>query len=174
MSGTPADCVRLALDHLLPQPQWVISGINAGGNLGCDIHYSGTVAAVREAVLHGVPGIAVSQYLARGRPLDWPRAARWTGEILEKLTALDWQPGTFWNVNLPHLLPEDPDPEIVPCSLDPAPLPLIYEVEPGRAIYAGNYQSRARTPGFDVDICFGGRIAVTLVRVAPCSSSATF
>jgi 5'-nucleotidase len=174
VSGTPADCVRLALDHLLPEPKWVISGINAGGNLGCDIHYSGTVAAVREAALYGVPGIAISQYLARERPLDWPRAARWTREILEKLMAVDWQPGTFWNVNLPHLLAEAPEPEIVACSPDPAPLPLNYEVAPGRAVYAGNYQSRARTPGSDVDVCFGGRIAVTLVRVAPCSSPAPF
>ncbi len=171
VSGTPADCVRLALDHLAPGPSWVLSGINAGGNLGCDVHYSGTVAAAREAVLHGVPAIAVSQYLARGRALDWPRTARWTRAILLKLMALPWEAGTFWNVNLPHLVPEDPEPEIVPCELDPAPLPLCYQVESGRAVYAGNYQARARAPGSDVDVCFTGRIAVTRLRVAPVCSS---
>jgi 5'-nucleotidase len=66
VEGTPADCVRLALHHLEPAFDWVVSGINAGGNLGTDVHHSGTVAAVREAVIHGRPGIAVSQYMARG------------------------------------------------------------------------------------------------------------
>ena len=67
MDGTPADCVRLALDHLTPGVDWVLSGINAGGNLGADVYHSGTVAAVREGVLHGVPGIALSHYIAAGR-----------------------------------------------------------------------------------------------------------
>src|SRR4051812_33752156 len=45
VEGTPADCVRLALDHLVPGFDWVLSGINAGGNLGTDVFHSGTVAA---------------------------------------------------------------------------------------------------------------------------------
>ena len=48
MAGTPADCVRLALHHLLPGVSWVLAGINRGGNLGTDVYHSGTVAAVRE------------------------------------------------------------------------------------------------------------------------------
>ena len=84
VAGTPADCVRLALHHLAPEPSWVLAGINAGGNLGTDIHYSGTVAAVREAVIHGVPGIALSHYIARGRPVDWDRAARWAEVVLRR------------------------------------------------------------------------------------------
>ena len=44
-------------------------------------------------------------------------------------------------------------------------MPLTYRVEEGRAVYTGNYQSRARRPRSDVDVCFGGQIAVTLVRV---------
>src|SRR4029453_10946704 len=60
VDGTPADCVRLALHHLAPDAAWVLSGINAGGNLGADVHHSGTVAAAREAVLHGRPAIALS------------------------------------------------------------------------------------------------------------------
>ena len=46
VDGTPADCVRLALHHLATEASWVLSGINAGGNLGSDVHHSGTVAAV--------------------------------------------------------------------------------------------------------------------------------
>src|SRR5262249_30588845 len=103
VAGTPADCVRLALDHLAPGVAWILSGINAGGNLGADVYHSGTVAAVREGVLHGVPGIALSHYMARGRVIDWPRAARWAAAVLARLLALPWEAGTFWNVNLPHL-----------------------------------------------------------------------
>ncbi len=61
LSGTPADCVLVALYAVLPQkPQVVISGINAGYNVGEDVFYSGTVAGAREAALLGVSGLAVS------------------------------------------------------------------------------------------------------------------
>jgi 5'-nucleotidase len=80
--------------------------------------------------------------------------------------AQEWEPGTFWNVNLPHLEPGQPDPDIVFCLTDPSPLPLHYKVEGDRSTYAGNYQSRRRRPGFDVDVCFSGRIAVTSIRIA--------
>src|SRR5579884_722134 len=96
--GTPGDCVRLAL-RLLPPPAWVLAGVNAGGNLGADVHYSGTVAAVREAALHGLPGVAVSQYRRKGLDFDWPRAARMAATALRELLARPWTPGTFWNVN---------------------------------------------------------------------------
>jgi 5'-nucleotidase len=170
VGGTPADCVRLALHHLVPQATWVLSGINAGGNLGTDIHYSGTVAAVREAVIHGVPGIALSQYMARGRVVDWQRASRWVGLVLSELIARPWQAGTFWNVNLPHLEHEEPDPEVVFCPLDPSPLPLSYRVASDLCVYNGDYQSRSRRPGFDVDVCFGGKIAVTLLSIVDSSA----
>jgi hypothetical protein len=80
--GTPADCARLALHVLAPDVSWVLAGINEGGNLGADVYHSGTVAAVREAVLHGRPGIAVSHYHKRGRVIDWQRAATWVPRLL--------------------------------------------------------------------------------------------
>ncbi len=166
VSGTPADCVRLALHHLAPEARWVLSGINAGGNLGSDVHHSGTVAAVREGVLHGVPGIALSQYLIRGRAVDWERAAGWARDVIGRLMARPWVPGTYWNVNFPHVAPGDHDPEVVFCALDPSPLPLVFDVQADLAVYAGNYQARARRPGSDVDVCFGGRIAVTLLHAS--------
>jgi 5'/3'-nucleotidase len=165
VDGTPADCVRLALHHLTPGVSWVFSGINAGGNLGADVHHSGTVAAVREGVLHGVPGIAVSHYIARGRTIDWSLATRMTVQVLRRLMEMRCEPGTFWNVNLPHLGAGDSDPEIIFCPLDPSPLPLNYRVESSQATYCGDYQSRPRKAHADVDVCFGGRIAVSLVRV---------
>jgi 5'-nucleotidase len=165
VAGTPADCVRLALHQLAPSPRWVLSGINAGGNLGADVHHSGTVAAAREAVLHGLPAVALSQYIARGRSVDWAQAARFAGEILSQLLVLPWEAGTFWNVNFPHPAPGGPEPEVVFCPLDPSPLPLNYRAEGPGFVYAGDYQKRAREVGSDVDVCFSGRIAVTLIRV---------
>lgn len=165
VDGTPADCVRLALDHLTPGVDWILSGINAGGNLGADVYHSGTVAAVREGVLHGVPGIALSHYIAAGRVIDWDRAARWATLVLRRLLAMSPGPGAFWNVNFPHPGPDEPDPQIVFCPLDPSPLPLTYHRGQGHATYAGHYHSRARRPRGDVDVCFSGQIAVTLIRV---------
>lgn len=61
VSGTPADCVKLALSHLLPKaPDMIVSGINAGANVGVDVLYSGTVSAATEGALAGVPALAVS------------------------------------------------------------------------------------------------------------------
>ena len=164
--GTPADCTRLGLLHAVPDAKWVLSGINHGGNLGADVYYSGTVAAVREAVLHGWPGMAVSHYRKAGMDFDWPRATRWLTPILADLVARPVEQGFFYNVNLPHLPSEAADPEIVWCELDPKPLPLnyVHEEESG-LYYAGDYNLRGRTPGADVDVCFGGRIAVTAVRL---------
>ena len=62
-NGYPADCIILALVHLLKnrtKPDLILTGINQGGNLGLDIYYSGTVAAAREGAFHGIPAIALS------------------------------------------------------------------------------------------------------------------
>ena len=164
--GTPADCARIGLLRLVPNAKWVLSGINHGGNLGADVHYSGTVAAVREAVLHGWPGAAVSHYRRKGMEFDWERAANWVARVLADLLARPTEPGLFYNVNLPHLGPADDDPEIVFCPLDPHPLPLSYRHEQDSELYYdGDYHARQRTRGADVDVCFGGRIAVTAIRL---------
>src|SRR5947207_7711855 len=105
VAGTPADCVRVGLHTLAPDAAWVLSGVNAGGNLGADVWHSGTVAAVREAVLHGRPGIALSQYHRKGLDHDWERAAAWVLPLIRDLVGRPWKPGTFWNINLPHLEP---------------------------------------------------------------------
>jgi len=165
LDGTPADCTRVALSHLvpelLPEIDWVISGINEGGNLGADVYPSGTVAAVREGVLLGKPGIAVSQYRRSRRPVDWERAARWTHAVISQLVMRDAPPRRFWNVNLPDPETDGPTPPVIFCDLDPNPLPVVYVVEEGRLHYRARYQDRLRHEGRDVDICFRGAISVT-------------
>jgi 5'-nucleotidase len=161
VDGTPADCVRAALHVLEPEATWILAGINAGANLGADVYISGTVAAVREAVLHGKPGIAVSWYQQRGLPVDWSQTASWLTPVLQALVAEPWTPGTFWNINLPHLQPGAAVPEMVVCPLDPHPLPVQFRRDGDFLHYAGNYHERRRAQGADVAVCFAGKIAVT-------------
>ena len=165
VGGTPADCTRLAISHLCPDVKFVLSGINPGGNMGVDVYISGTVAAVREAAMHRIPGIAVSQYRKGKRNIDWDTAARWTTGVLDELLTRSLEPGSFWNVNLPHLLPGDPDPDVVFCEPCTQPLPVDYRLEGDEFYYAGEYGKRDRTPGTDVDVCFSGHIAVTQLRL---------
>jgi 5'-nucleotidase len=169
LEGWPADCARVGLLIVAPGTQWLVSGINEGGNLGADVYMSGTVAAAREAALLGVRAIAVSQYVKRHVPLDWEQSAAWAAEVLRRLLAAPLEVGDFWNVNLPHLPPGEANcPPIVECRLDPHPLPVRYESTEGGLVYLGNYHSRAREPGSDVDECFAGRIAVTRLSVRGC------
>ncbi len=164
--GTPADCTRLGLTRVVPDATWVLSGINHGANLGADVYYSGTVAAVREAVLHGWPGVAVSHYRKADAVFDWERATDWITPLLGELLARPIEAGLFYNLNLPALPQGVADPEVVWCPLDPNALPLNYRHEEESDLYyAGDYHLRKRTPGADVDLCFSGRITVTAVRL---------
>ncbi|MCD8490071.1 MAG: 5'/3'-nucleotidase SurE [Desertifilum sp.] len=165
IQGTPADCTRLALTQLFPDAQCVLSGINAGGNLGVDVYISGTVAAVREAALLGVPGIAISHYIKKGLPIDWEFAAQLTAGILAELLSQPWEPGTFWNVNLPHLAPDADSPELVFCQPCKQPLPVNYRVEGNEYYYVGKYSDRPLTPGSDVEVCFSGNVAITQLKL---------
>lgn len=165
IGGTPADCVRIALNHLIAAPRWVLSGINAGGNLGSDVYISGTVAAVREAALYRIPGIAISQYRQGGRAIDWDVSAQLATQVLLKLFSRFWEPGTFWNVNLPHLASGAPVPDMVFCPPCTQPLPGNYRIEGDYFHYVGEYAKRQRNPGSDVEVCFSGRIAITKITL---------
>ncbi|MDX2228608.1 MAG: 5'/3'-nucleotidase SurE [Leptolyngbyaceae cyanobacterium bins.349] len=165
IAGTPADCVRLALSHLVPNVQWVLSGINSGGNLGADVYISGTVAAVREAALHRIPGIAFSHYRQGKREIDWDFASHLVQPLIQQLLAHAITPGGFWNVNLPHLQAGATKPDVVFCEPCTQPLPVAYRNEAEGFYYVGNYAERQRDPGGDVDVCFSGQISVTKLRL---------
>lgn len=161
IAGTPADCSRLALTQLFPEADWVLSGINAGGNLGVDVYISGTVAAVREAAILGKRGIALSHWIKRPLSLDWDVAAQRAARVLAELMAKPLPAGAFWNVNLPHLEPGSPEPERVYCPVSTAPLDISYRRDSEAFYYDGGYLTRERQAGTDVDICFGGNIAIS-------------
>jgi 5'-nucleotidase len=167
IDGTPADCVRVALGHLRLEVDWVLSGINPGGNLGADVWMSGTVAAVREAALWRVPGIALSQYRRSREPVDWPRAMSWAKTVLKQLLGEALEPGRFWNVNIPDP-PESPRDEVPPireCTLDSRPLDVRYEAAGDQVHYRGRYRDRPYEAETDVDQCFRGSIAVSKLQV---------
>ncbi|MDR3341311.1 MAG: 5'/3'-nucleotidase SurE [Treponema sp.] len=99
-SGTPADCVMMAILGALPvKPDLVVSGINEGANIGTDIIYSGTAAAARQAGLYRVPAVALS--LVGSKPFYWDQTVAYAVEHLEEFAGL-WKPDTFINVNIPN------------------------------------------------------------------------
>ncbi len=99
-SGTPADCVKLALHELLGQePDLILSGINHGPNLGTDIFCSGTVAAALEGTLVGIPSMAVSVASFQWKDFDF--AGTLTMEIVEKVIAQNWPKKLLLNLNIP-------------------------------------------------------------------------
>jgi 5'-nucleotidase len=165
LTGTPADCVRLAVTTLFPDIDWVLAGINRGGNLGADIFTSGTVAAVREAALLGRPGIAVSQYIRKGVALDWEHSVELALPVIAQLIAEGCRPKEYWKVNLPHLDVRKTEAResaaVIRCVPDNEPLDVRFRQDGDSFHYAGSYPTRRRTPGRDVEQCFGGSITVS-------------
>jgi 5'-nucleotidase len=101
-SGTPSDCVKLALFSLLDDwPDLVLSGINHGPNLGTDVLYSGTVSAAMEGTIEGLPALAVSSADYRWRQFD--AAAELALDVAERMWTAGWPPSTLLNLNVPPL-----------------------------------------------------------------------
>jgi 5'-nucleotidase len=104
VDGRPADCVKLAINQLLPkQPDLVVSGLNAGANVGINVIYSGTVAAAIEAAFLGLPAIATSLFLKKEVPADFAGAARISRETIESVLAHGLPGGQILNINIPAL-----------------------------------------------------------------------
>ena len=99
-SGTPSDCVKLGLWALLDQkPDYVLSGINQGSNLGTDVLYSGTVSAAMEGVIEGIPGIAFS--LTSFACREFEPAAKFARMLLDQLAENPLPQLMLLNVNVP-------------------------------------------------------------------------
>lgn len=111
-SGYPADCTIMGFGHVMrARPDIVISGINRGANLAQDIYYSGTAAAAREGIFHGIPGIAVSLSCGFGHleenEYHFQTASDFILNILDKKELLDTvQKNQLININVPNL-PKD-------------------------------------------------------------------
>lgn len=103
VGGTPADSIKLALCLLMKDdlPDLVVSGINLGSNTGISVLYSGTVSAASEAVVLGVPGIAIS--LCTYQNPYWETATKVAKEIVGKVLKNPLPAGTLLNVNIPNI-----------------------------------------------------------------------
>ena len=102
VSGTPTDCVHLAVTGVLEQqPDMVVSGINLGANMGDDTIYSGTVAAATEGYLLGVPAIAISLASFQGR--HFATAGRVARELVQRFTSAPFDEPVLLNVNVPDV-----------------------------------------------------------------------
>lgn len=100
VSGTPADCVKIALKELIvPPPRLLISGINLGPNVGINVIYSGTVSAATEGAMMGLTSIAVSIDSYKTR--EFETAAKITADIVDLLIQTPLPPGVSLNVNVP-------------------------------------------------------------------------
>jgi len=170
--GTPVDCVRFARLGLIEgfEAELVVSGINHGSNLGDDITYSGTVAAALEALVLGLPALAVSQQSAAremdfrlGSEFAFDVAAAFTARVVGELTSTPLPEGTLLNVNVPAGEPRG----VVACRLGKRiyrdELKLEGEPEDGRRRYwiYGADPGFQDEPGTDLAAIAAGQIAVT-------------
>jgi len=107
LDGAPSDCVAVALMGMLPEKvDLVVSGINPYANLGHDLTYSGTVTAAMEAVIHGVPGVAVSLNGPDHNfkdEVDYSAAAAAASRVARQVLQKGLPPETLLNVNVPYL-----------------------------------------------------------------------
>ena len=109
VSGTPTDCVLMALSKVLPgKPDLVLSGVNKGQNIAEDVTYSGTIAGAMEGCMLEVPSIALSQTygMLPDSEISWDVAKTKGAEVVKKLCNMDLGPGVFLNVNFPDCTPE--------------------------------------------------------------------
>ena len=173
--GTPVDCVRLASLGLVEdfEPDLVVAGINHGSNLGDDITYSGTVAAALEALVLGIPGIAVSQQ-SNAREMDFrlgsrfvfERAADFVARVIAELHDVPLPAGTLLNINVPAGDPQGVQVTRLGKRIYRDELKLDAEDEDGGRRYwiYGADPGFHDEPGTDLAAVHAGDIAVTPVH----------
>jgi 5'-nucleotidase len=169
VSGTPTDCVHIALTGLLGKdPDMVVSGINAGANLGDDVIYSGTVAAAMEGRFLGFPAIAVS-LVFKERPEHYSTAAEAVALLVEQLRKDPLPADTILNINVPDLpMQEIKGFEVTRLGHRHRAEPVVKTTDPrGRPMYwigpAGPEQDAG--PGTDFDAVRRGYISITPIHV---------
>ncbi|MDE3246240.1 MAG: 5'/3'-nucleotidase SurE [Acidobacteriota bacterium] len=162
--GTPVDCVLLGVRSVLDrEPDWVLSGVNFGFNLGEDVFYSGTVGAAFEGALQGAKSAAFSMH----PKADLASVEPWIESFLQHWEALDLSPNRIWNINLPKgepkgfkLCSQDNRQyhNLVEKRVDPRGMPYYWiggEVGP----------TYTRAPGSDAEAALAGWVAVTPLRM---------
>jgi 5'-nucleotidase len=170
--GAPSDCVALALLGVVEEKiDLVVSGINPNPNLGHDVTYSGTVTAAMEAVIGGLPGIAVSLGLP-GQDTDereYGPAARTARAVAEKVIAQGLPSDLLLNVNVPHL----PDDQLAGWAITRQGLTVYRDQldsrkDPrGKAYYwiGGEFPTGHPVNGTDFGALAGGYVSITPLQL---------
>ncbi|MGD8783722.1 MAG: 5'/3'-nucleotidase SurE [Thioalkalispiraceae bacterium] len=168
VDGTPTDCVHIALTGLLEEdPDIVVSGINAGANMGDDVLYSGTVAAAMEGRFLGLPAIAVS--LVGERLIHYETAAQVVMNLMSELTSLCLPSDTILNINVPDLPFEELSGiQTTRLGRRHKSEPVIKEFDPrGREIYwvGPPGEEKEEGPGTDFYAVRNGFVSITPLHV---------
>ncbi len=174
VTGTPTDCVVLAVNDLMPErPDLVLSGVNRGHNVGEDCSYSGTVAGALQGMAFGIRSIALSQSLERFHDevtAHWETAETHAPPILSRLMAQEWHEGVMWNINFPARAPE----AVTEVEVTRQGFRQIGEMHAvkrtdlrGRDYYWMSFrgQKQDHAPGTDLRAMDEGRISVTPLHI---------
>lgn len=105
VDGTPADCVAMALSHFMTdaRPNFVLSGINSGSNIGDEVSLSGTLGGAFTGSMLGIPSIAISQaYGVSRKDIRWDTAKTITSKMLKHFLTHGWQKDTCLSINIPN------------------------------------------------------------------------
>ncbi len=167
IGGTPADCVKVALEELIGElPDLVISGINDGPNLGNDIIYSGTVAAAIEGSFYDVNSVAVS--LCGRRNSDFTAAADFIADHVESFAAMKLPVDTAINVNVPRLPKEEiKGVKVTSVGIRKYGNTFDHRHTPRGEVYfwlAGEPLQAEQTENADIEAVTNGYISVTPIR----------
>lgn len=166
IEGRPADCVKLALVELLPEPpDLIVSGLNAGSNAGINVMYSGTVAAAVEGAFFRVTSIACSQSYRKPAQIDFPAGAATARLVIEEILAAKPVKGSLFNVNLPSA---DVGPikglKVLPQNIAPYQESFVRNVDPrGRTYYwlGADYGCPEPHPDTDESALLEGYVTLT-------------
>lgn len=168
VDGTPTDCVHLAITGLLQEePDMVVSGINAGANLGDDVLYSGTVAAATEGRFLGFPALAVS--MDSHNPKHFDTGARVAVDLVKRLSEFPLSESSILNVNVPDVPYEEiTGYQVVRLGHRHKAEPVVQSTDPrGKAIFwvgpAGAEQDAG--PGTDFHAIKQNAVAITPIKV---------
>jgi len=167
VSGTPTDCVLLALQEIIPVKKkpvnLILSGINRGSNAGDDVTYSGTVAAAMEGTVLNVPSIALSQACKDRDKIDWKLAESHAPALIKKLIAAGWPSNTLINLNFPDCK-KVKGTRVCPQGKRLVSVTLSERVDPkGRPYFwiGGDRDNTADRPDVDIDLLEKGYITIT-------------
>ncbi len=172
VSGTPTDCVLLALKQIIPakqKPTLLLSGVNRGSNVGDDVTYSGTVAAAMEGTVLNIPSIALSLLTEDSEKAHWETAEKFAPEIIKKLIAVGWAENTLINLNFPNCAASKVR-GVKVCSQGKRMMTvkLSERADPkGRPYFwlGGDRDNTPEKTGVDIDFLENGYITVTPINM---------